>query len=60
MVVKQIILPSILQYQEGWIIVYQFLEVGARVTLVALLACRAMCHATKALGGEVQAADVLA
>jgi hypothetical protein len=52
MVVKQVIQPSILSYQEGWIIVYLFLGVGARVILVALLACGAMCHATKTLGGE--------
>jgi hypothetical protein len=41
-------------------IVYLFLRVGARVILVALLACSAMCHATKSLGGEAQAVDVLA
>jgi hypothetical protein len=60
MVVKQIIQPSILYYQEGWIIVYLFLRVGARVILVALLACGAMCHVAKTLGGEAQAVDVLA
>jgi hypothetical protein len=58
MVVKQFIQPSILCYQEGWIIVYLFL--GVRVILVALIACGAMCHFAKALGGEAQAIDVLA
>jgi hypothetical protein len=38
MVVKQVIQPSILSYQEGWVIVYLFLKVRARVILVALLA----------------------
>jgi hypothetical protein len=37
-----------------------FLGVGARVILVVLLACGAMCHAAKALGGEALAVDVLA
>jgi hypothetical protein len=60
MVVKQVIQPSILRYQEGWIIVYLFLGVGARVILVALLTCVAMCHAAKSLGGEAHAVDVLA
>jgi hypothetical protein len=60
MVVKQIIQSSILRYQEEWIIVYLFLEVVARVILVALLACEAMCHAAKALGGEAHDVDVLA
>jgi hypothetical protein len=59
-IVKQVIQPSILRYQEEWIIVYLFLGVGARVILVALLACGAMCHTTKALGGEAQAIHVLA
>jgi hypothetical protein len=60
MVVKQVIQPSILRYQEGWAIVYLFLGVGARVIIIALLACGAMCRAAKALGGEAQAVDVLA
>jgi hypothetical protein len=60
MVVKQFIQPSILCYQEGWIIVYLFLGVGVRAILVALIACGAMCHFAKALGGEAQAVDVLA
>jgi hypothetical protein len=60
MVVKQVIQPSILYYQEEWAIVYLFLGVGARVILVALLACGAVCNAAKALGGEAQAVDVLA
>jgi hypothetical protein len=60
MVVKQVIQPSILRYQEGWAIVYLFLGVEARVILVALLACGAMCHVAKALGGKAQAIDVLA
>jgi hypothetical protein len=60
MVVKQIIQPSILRYQEGWIIVHLFLGVGGRVILVALLTCGAVCHVVKALGGEAQANDVLA
>jgi hypothetical protein len=41
-------------------IIYLFLRVGARVILVALLACGAMSHAAKTLGGEAQAIDVLA
>jgi hypothetical protein len=60
MVVKKVFQPSILRYQEGWIIVYLFLGVGARVILVALLTCGAMCHAAKALGDEAWAIDVLA
>jgi hypothetical protein len=60
MVVNQVIQPSILRYQEGWIIVYLFLEVKAGVILVAFLACGAMCHVAKALGGEAQAVDVFA
>jgi hypothetical protein len=60
MVAKHVIQPSILRYQEGWIIVYLFLGVGARVVLITLLACGAMCHAAKALGGEEQAVDDLA
>jgi hypothetical protein len=59
MFVKKVIQPSILRNQEGWIIVYLFLIVGARVILVALLACGTMCHAAKALSGEAQAVDVL-
>jgi hypothetical protein len=59
MVVKQVIQPSIFRYQEGWVIIYLFLKIGARVVLVALFACEAVCHATKALGGEAQAVDVL-
>jgi hypothetical protein len=39
---------------------YLLLGVGVRVILLALLACKTMCHAAKALGGEVQAVDVLA
>jgi hypothetical protein len=39
---------------------YLFLGVEARVILVALVACGAVCHAAKALGGESQAVDVLA
>jgi hypothetical protein len=60
MIVEQVIQPSILRYQEGWAIVYIFLGVGARVILVAHLACGVVCHAAKALGGEAQAIDVLA
>jgi hypothetical protein len=60
MVVKQVIQPSILRYQEGWVIVYLFLGVRARFIFVALLACGAMCHAAKALGGKAEAVDVLA
>jgi hypothetical protein len=60
MVVKKVIQPSILHYQEGWIIVYLFHRVEVQVILVALLACGAMCHAGTALGGEAQAIDVLA
>jgi hypothetical protein len=33
---------------------YLFLGVEARVILVALVACGAVCHAAKALGGESQ------
>jgi hypothetical protein len=40
--------------------VYLFLGVRARVILVALLTCGAMCHAAKALGSEAQVVDVLA
>jgi hypothetical protein len=40
--------------------VYLLLEVGVRVIRVALLACGAMCHAAKALGGEARTINGLA
>jgi hypothetical protein len=60
MIVEQVIQPSILHYQEGWAIVYLLLGIGARVIFVALLACGALCHAAKVLGGEAPTVDVLA